>query len=73
MANKNYTPKISFNVTEDVFQKWMNIDWGIRGRLMNELMRQLFMAVDTHGLQVVYLIIAKKLTLFGLTEEKTHG
>lgn len=70
---KDYTPKISFNVPPDVFQQYMNIDWGLRGKLMVYITKQLFRAIEVHGPQVAYLILAGKLGLFSLPPEKTDG
>ena len=71
---KNYQPKISFNVSQEVYNAYMNgLDWGLRGRLMTEITTQLLKAIELHGLGVAYMILARKISLFGLPQEKSDG
>lgn len=69
--SKPYIPKISFDVDEETFRRYSNIDWGLRGRMMGEITRQVMDAIDAGGQMTIYLIIAGKIKLF--TSGETSG
>lgn len=69
--SKPYVPKISFDVDEETFRRYSNIDWGLRGRMMGEVTRQVMDAIEVGGTMTIYLIITGKLKLF--TSGETSG
>lgn len=59
-------PRIVIDVSETTYGTISNtLPWGVQGQTLTAIMDELAEALAKHGVQVGYLIAAKKLTLFG--------
>jgi len=74
----DYRNRVHVDLTEDQRNKLQDlVPWGLRSQLLSVVIEDLLNLVETHGVQVIALLITKKVkprevlsTLRGITQEE---